>query len=54
MFTKVVGMKLKEGEKHAEPETKSDSINDTIHKITVINKNSFKVGDTRMYEKYES
>jgi len=54
MFTKVVGMKLKEGENHTDPETKSDSINDTIHKVTVINKNSFKVGDTRMYEKYES
>jgi len=54
MFIKVVGMKLKEGEKHSDPEVKSDSINDTIHKVTVINTNSFKVGDTRMYEKYDS
>lgn len=53
MFVSVNGMKLKEGEKQPDPEVKSDSINNTIHKVTIINRFSFKIGDTRMYEAYE-
>lgn len=53
MFTQVAGMKLKQGEKHSDPAIKSDSINETIHKITVISVNKFTVGDTRMYEQYD-
>ena len=46
-------MKLKDGEKHDDPQVKSDSINDTIHKVTVMTPYSFKIGDTRKFEKYE-
>jgi hypothetical protein len=46
-------MKLLEGQKHDDPEVKSDSINDTIHKVTVINPYAFKIGDTRKYGAYE-
>jgi hypothetical protein len=46
-------MKLKEGEKHDDPQVKSDSINDTIHKVKVMTPYSFKIGDTRKFEKYE-
>jgi len=53
MITEVKGMKLKEGEKHDDPELKSDNINGTIHKIKVENAFSFRIGDTRKYEDYE-
>ena len=49
----VEGMKLKAGEKHDDPLVKSDSINDTIHKVTVLTPYSFKIGDTRKFEPYE-
>jgi hypothetical protein len=45
-------MKLKAGEKHDDPLVKSDSINDTIHKVTVLTPYSFKIGDTRKFEEY--
>ena len=45
-------MKLKEGEQHDDPEVKSDSIDDTIHKVTVLTPYSFKIGDTTKFEKY--
>jgi hypothetical protein len=50
LITKVEGMKLKEGEKH---DYKSDSINETIHKIKTLTPYSFKIGSTKKYEKYE-
>ena len=50
LITKVEGMKLKEGEKH---EYKSDSINETIHKVKVMTPYTFKIGSTKKYEKYE-
>lgn len=55
LFQGIEGMKLKEGEKHDDfnKEVKSDSINDTIHKVTVMTPYSFKIGDTRKFEKYE-
>ena len=46
-------MKLKAGEKHSDAAVKSDSIDDTIHKVTVLTPYSFKIGDTRKFEKYE-
>jgi len=45
-------MKLKEGKQHDDPEVKSDSIDDTIHKVTVLTPYSFKIGDTTKFEKY--
>jgi molybdopterin/thiamine biosynthesis adenylyltransferase len=53
VFRGVEGMKLKAGEKHDDELVKSDSINDTIHKVTVLTPYSFKIGDTRKFEKYE-
>jgi len=53
MFTAVQGMKLKAGEKQTDPECKSDSINETIHKVKILNRFSFKVGATTHFEKYE-
>lgn len=53
LLIQVEGMKLKPGESHEDPSIKSDSINDTIHKVKVISPYSFKIGDTRKYEKYE-
>ena len=53
LFQGVEGMKLKDGEKHDDPQVKSDSINDTIHKVKVMTPYSFKIGDTRKFEKYE-
>lgn len=52
MFVGVEGMKLKAGEKHSDPAFKSDSINDTIHKIKVINRFKFKIGNTNSFEVY--
>ena len=50
-ITEVVGMKLKEGEKH---EFESDSINETIHEIEVLKPNIFKVkSDLSCYGGYE-
>lgn len=46
-------MQLKAGEKHDDVAVKSGSIDDTIHKVTVLTPSSFKIGDTRKYEKYE-
>lgn len=51
-FSDIEGMKLNEGESHEDPAMKSDSINDTIHKVTVINPYSFKIGDTRKFSPY--
>lgn len=53
LFQGVQGMKLKAGEKHDDQAVKSDSIDDTIHKVTVLTPFSFKIGDTRKFEKYE-
>lgn len=49
----VEGMALKPGEKHDDQAVKSASINDTIHKVTVLTPSTFKIGDTRKFEKYE-
>lgn len=46
-------MKLLAGEKHDDASIKSDSINDTIHIVTVVNPYCFKIGDTRKFEKYQ-
>jgi hypothetical protein len=45
-------MKLKDGEIHDDPAIKSDGINETIHKVTVINPYSFKIGDTNKFTAY--
>ena len=45
-------MKLKDGESHEDKLITSDSLNDTIHKVTVINPYSFKIGDTRKFSPY--
>ena len=45
-------MKLREGEKHDDEQIKSDSINETIHKVTVMTPYSFKIGDTRKFDSY--
>lgn len=57
MITKVDGMELKEKkikEMTEEPvkEDGSTSINGSMHKITVINANSFRIGDTTKYTPY--
>ena len=54
-MTKCDSMKLKEGQKHDEANAacKSDSLSDTIHKVTVVSPFVFKIGDTRKYEAYE-
>lgn len=52
LFQGLEGMKLQAGEKHEDHLVKSDSINDTIHKVTVLTPYSFKIGDTRKFEKY--
>ena len=51
-FADIEGMKLNEGESHEDAQVKSDSINETIHKVTVINPYSFKIGDTRKFSPY--
>ena len=53
LFTTVIGMKLKEGDKQLDAAFKSDSINDTISKVKVISPYSFKIGNTLHFEKYE-
>ena len=49
VLKEIIGMKLLEGKSHIDPLVKSDDINDTIHKVTVMTPYSFKIGDTRMY-----
>lgn len=51
-FAGIEGMKLKEGESHEDKLITSDSLDDTIHKVTVINPYSFKIGDTRKFTPY--
>jgi molybdopterin/thiamine biosynthesis adenylyltransferase len=51
-FADVDGMKLNEDESHEDEAVTSDSINETIHKVTVINPYSFKIGDTRKFSPY--
>ena len=46
VITSVQGMKLKEGEKQTDPAFKSDSINETVHKVKVLTPYSFKIGST--------
>lgn len=46
-------MALLPGETHDDPLVKSTSINDTIHKVKVLTPYSFRIGDTRKFEKYE-
>ena len=46
-------MHLKEGEKHEDEAVKSNSINDTIHKVKVLTPYSFKIGSIKKYTKYE-
>jgi len=53
MFVNVEGMKLKAGEKQLDPAFKSDSINETIHKVQVLTRFSFKIGNTQHFEAYE-
>lgn len=52
LITQVEGMKLLEGENHEDELNKSDSINETIHKVTVLTPYSFKIGDTRKFGPY--
>jgi ubiquitin-activating enzyme E1 len=52
VFQGVEGMKLKAGMKHDDPQVKSDSINDTIHKVKVLTPYSFTIGDTEKFEPY--
>jgi len=47
-------MELKEGEKHDDPQVKSNSINDTIHKVKVLTPYSFTIGDTRKFGPYKN
>lgn len=47
-------MKLKEGMKHEDASVKSNSINDTIHKVKVLTPYSFTIGDTEKFEPYQS
>jgi hypothetical protein len=42
-------MKLKPGEVHEDKAIKSDSINDTIHKVKVVSPYSFRIGNTKKY-----
>jgi hypothetical protein len=49
-ITEVIGMKLKDYETH---EFASDTINETIHEVTVLKPNIFKVGSLEKYEFYE-
>ncbi len=49
----VEGMLLKEGEKHDDLAVKSNSINDTIHKVKVVTPYAFKIGSTTKFTPYE-
>jgi hypothetical protein len=49
----VEGMLLKEGEQHEDPAVKSNSINDTIHKVKVVTPFAFKIGATTKFTPYE-
>jgi molybdopterin/thiamine biosynthesis adenylyltransferase len=48
-FSLVNGMKLKEGQKHEDQGIKSDCINDSIHKVTVVTPYKIKIGDTTKF-----
>lgn len=52
VFQGVEGMKLKAGMKHDDAQVKSDSIDDTIHKVKVLTPYSFTIGDTEKFEPY--
>ena len=57
LFTSVEGMDLKEGSQHLgvqNQDCKSSNINDTIHKVTVVNPYAFRIGDTRGYTDFKS
>ena len=57
LFTSVEGMNLKEGSLHLgvqNQDCKSSNINDTIHKVTVVNPYAFRIGDTRGYTEFNS
>lgn len=45
-------MKLKEGMTHDDPAVKSDGINETIHKVIVVNPYTIKIGDTTKFTPY--
>jgi hypothetical protein len=49
----VEGMLLKSGEKHDDEAFKSNSINDTIHKVTVVTPYAFKIGSIQKFTPYE-
>ena len=51
LLTQVDGMKLKEGEVSDEG-IKSDSVNETIHKVIVVSPYAFKIGSTKKYGNY--
>jgi ubiquitin-activating enzyme E1 len=53
LIQEVEGMELKEGEKHDDALVKSNSINDTIHKVTVLTPYSFKIGNTTKFENHK-
>ena len=53
IFMGVEGMLMKEGEKHDDQAVKSNSINDTIHKVKVITPYAFKIGATTKFTPYE-
>lgn len=55
LFADVDGMQLLEGQTHSgdNKDVKSGSINDTIWKVTVEKANSFRIGDTRMYQPFK-
>lgn len=53
LFISVEGMKLLPNEAHEDLAFKEcDSINNTMHKVKVLTPYSFKIGSTKMYEKY--
>ena len=57
LFTSVEGMDLKEGSLHLgiqNADCKSSNINDTIHKVTVVNPYAFRIGDTRGYTDFKN
>jgi hypothetical protein len=53
LFEGVLGMELLEDQKQPDVSFKSNSINETIWKVTVVSPYSFKIGDTRMYAPYK-
>ncbi len=54
LFIAVEGMKLLPNETQDDEAFKNcESINNTIHKVKVLTPYSFKIGNTKKYEKYE-